>query len=53
MKIFVPITIAGFAIIVPINMTDNGLTLDDTTFLYSNMDRLTIANVRDKSNRFD
>ncbi|CAA3028296.1 CSC1 At4g02900 [Olea europaea subsp. europaea] len=51
LKIFVPIAILAFAILVPVNWT--GKTLDDIKDLtYSDIDKLSISNVPSGSKRF-
>ncbi|KAL4180901.1 hypothetical protein AMTRI_Chr12g268420 [Amborella trichopoda] len=50
LKIFVPIMILGFAIIVPVNWTDG--TLEHSNVTFSDIDKLSISNVGDGSKRF-
>ncbi|KAL8136921.1 hypothetical protein V2J09_002922 [Rumex salicifolius] len=51
LKIFIPITVLAWAILVPVNYTNNTLeTSKDST--HSNIDNLSIGNVPLRSNRF-
>ncbi|TMW93235.1 hypothetical protein EJD97_011998 [Solanum chilense] len=50
LKIFVPITLLAWAILVPVNWTNNTLTKSD--FTYSDIDKLSISNVPLGSLRF-
>ncbi|CAN4083741.1 unnamed protein product [Withania somnifera] len=50
LKIFVPITLLAWAILVPVNWTNNTLTKSD--FTYSDIDKLSISNVPLGSHRF-
>ncbi|XP_030451724.1 CSC1-like protein At4g02900 isoform X1 [Syzygium oleosum] len=51
LKIFVPITLLSFAVLVPVNWTGETLeTIKDVTF--SNIDKLSISNVKSGSERF-
>ncbi|CAN6481950.1 unnamed protein product [Victoria cruziana] len=51
LKIFVPLTVLTILVLVPINWTSG--TLDDTkNFTYSNIDKLSLANVSPGSKRF-
>ncbi|KAJ4981521.1 hypothetical protein NE237_032358 [Protea cynaroides] len=50
LKIFVPITFLAFAILVPVNWTDDALSNSKVTF--SNIDKLAISNIRTGSERF-
>ncbi|KAF9604699.1 hypothetical protein IFM89_009135 [Coptis chinensis] len=51
LKLFIPITILAFAVLVPVNWTGNTLErLDDLTF--SDIDKLSISNVGSGSERF-
>uniref|UniRef100_A0ACD5ZKV9 Uncharacterized protein n=1 Tax=Avena sativa TaxID=4498 RepID=A0ACD5ZKV9_AVESA len=50
LKIFVPITILAFAVLVPVNWTND--TLDTLTVVHSNIDNLSISNVPYGSKRF-
>lgn len=50
LKIFVPITLLSFAVLVPVNWTGETLeTIKDVTF--SNIDKLSISNVKSGSER--
>ncbi|XP_058095114.1 calcium permeable stress-gated cation channel 1-like [Magnolia sinica] len=50
LKIFVPITFFAFAILVPVNWTNR--TLEDSKVIFSDIDKLSISNIPDKSHRF-
>ncbi|CAA6671282.1 unnamed protein product [Spirodela intermedia] len=50
LKIFVPITFLGFAVLVPVNWTNN--TLEDSKLVFSSIDKLTISNIPEGSHRF-
>ncbi|KAM7256654.1 hypothetical protein ACFE04_012395 [Oxalis oulophora] len=51
LKIFVPLMVLGFGILVPVNWT--GKTLQSINHLtYNNIDKLSISNIPAKSNRF-
>ncbi|KAL7244254.1 hypothetical protein ACSBR1_016481 [Camellia fascicularis] len=50
LKIFVPITLLAWAILVPVNWTNSTLELAKVT--YSNIDKLSISNIPIGSNRF-
>lgn len=50
LKIFVPITLLAWAILVPVNWTNS--TLAKSNFTYSNIDKLSISNVPLGSLRF-
>ncbi|KAG9447631.1 hypothetical protein H6P81_013759 [Aristolochia fimbriata] len=50
LKIFVPITLLAFAVLVPVNWTDN--TLSKSNIVVSDIDKLTISNIQNKSPRF-
>eukprot|EP00850_Spirogloea_muscicola_P008191 SM000043S15819 [mRNA] locus=s43:323436:330226:+ [translate_table: standard] len=56
LKIFVPIAFAGLVVLVPINETDNflpelAIQNANSNFTYTNIDRLSVANVHDGSDR--
>ncbi|KAL8469074.1 hypothetical protein ACS0TY_032060 [Phlomoides rotata] len=51
LKIFVPITLLAWTIIVPVNWTNNTLATTDK-LVYSNIDKLSISNVPKGSPRF-
>ncbi|CAM6120738.1 unnamed protein product [Calypogeia fissa] len=57
LKIFLPIAGMGFTVLIPINVTDHNLVFTRTksqtssNFQYSEVDKLSIANVKDKSQR--
>ncbi|XXG90569.1 hypothetical protein AAC387_Pa12g2302 [Persea americana] len=50
LKVFVPITFLAFAILVPVNWTN--ATLEGSNVTFSNIDKLSISNVPNKSQRF-
>ncbi|PKU69799.1 calcium permeable stress-gated cation channel 1 [Dendrobium catenatum] len=50
LKIFVPIAFLGFAILVPVNYTNN--TLESMKVEYSDVDKLSISNIPKGSDRF-
>ncbi|VAH00607.1 unnamed protein product [Triticum turgidum subsp. durum] len=50
LKIFVPITILAFAVLVPVNWTND--TLDDLKVVHSDIDNLSISNIPHGSKRF-
>ncbi|XP_004289181.1 PREDICTED: calcium permeable stress-gated cation channel 1-like isoform X1 [Fragaria vesca subsp. vesca] len=50
LKIFVPITLLAFSVMVPVNWTNT--TLKKSNLVYSNLDQLSISNVPLGSNRF-
>ncbi|KAF7811200.1 calcium permeable stress-gated cation channel 1-like [Senna tora] len=53
LKIFVPIAFLAWAVLVPVNLTSNGLEIDQqTNVTSSDIDRLSISNVEEKSQRF-
>ncbi|KAM0933111.1 putative calcium-dependent channel, 7TM region phosphate [Dioscorea sansibarensis] len=53
LKIFIPITFLAFAVLVPVNWTNKTLELSNKTKLvYSNIDKLSISNVPEGSQRF-
>ncbi|XP_047320363.1 protein OSCA1-like [Impatiens glandulifera] len=54
LKIFVPITIFAWIILVPVNWTNDTLELDKLigNVTYSDIDKLSIANISPDSNRF-
>ncbi|KAL2611597.1 hypothetical protein R1flu_023289 [Riccia fluitans] len=54
LKIFIPLTVFGFIVLVPLNVTDNQLSIDMATkanFTYDALDTITIANIRLSSDR--
>lgn len=53
LKIFVPVTIIGFTLLIPLNVTDNYLSteIDVDTNEYTSVDKLTLANISEKSQR--
>ncbi|KAH0717060.1 hypothetical protein KY285_013091 [Solanum tuberosum] len=50
LKIFIPITLLAFAVLVPVNWTNN--TLKKSGLTYSNIDKISISNVPLGSERF-
>lgn len=50
LKIFVPVALLAFAILVPVNVTNQ--TLKNSKIVYSNIDTLSISNIPMKSHRF-
>ncbi|XP_010924075.1 calcium permeable stress-gated cation channel 1 isoform X1 [Elaeis guineensis] len=50
LKIFVPITILAFAVLVPVNWTNT--TLENSKVEYSDIDKLSISNIPNRSQRF-
>ncbi|XP_057441593.1 CSC1-like protein At3g21620 [Lotus japonicus] len=50
LKIFVPISLLAFSVMVPVNWTNN--TLERSNVEYSNIDKLSISNIPTGSNRF-
>ncbi|XP_020571249.1 calcium permeable stress-gated cation channel 1-like [Phalaenopsis equestris] len=50
LKIFVPIAFLGFAILVPVNYTND--TLETMKVEYSDIDKLSISNIPNRSDRF-
>ncbi|XP_020272404.1 CSC1-like protein At3g21620 isoform X2 [Asparagus officinalis] len=50
LKIFVPIAIAAFAVLVPVNWTND--TLEKSSIVYSDIDKLSISNIKIGSQRF-
>ncbi|KAJ6811092.1 calcium permeable stress-gated cation channel 1-like [Iris pallida] len=50
LKIFVPITLVAFAVLVPVNWTND--FLDKSTTVHSNIDKLSISNIPKGSERF-
>lgn len=50
LKVFVPITFLAFAILVPVNWTN--ATLEGSNVTFSNIDKLSISNVPNKSQRW-
>ncbi|KAJ8764645.1 hypothetical protein K2173_006727 [Erythroxylum novogranatense] len=50
LKIFVPISFLAFAVLVPVNWTNN--TLERSNLTYSDLDKLSISNIPLASNRF-
>ncbi|KAG8045065.1 hypothetical protein GUJ93_ZPchr0008g13787 [Zizania palustris] len=50
LKIFVPITLLAFSILVPVNWTNN--TLDNLKVQHSDIDKLSISNIPSGSKRF-
>ncbi|CAM8891043.1 unnamed protein product [Rhodiola kirilowii] len=50
LKIFAPITCIAFAVMVPVNWTNN--TLEHSKLTYSDIDKLSISNIPTGSNRF-
>ncbi|GAB2298914.1 Protein osca1 [Dionaea muscipula] len=51
LKIFVPITLLSFAVLVPVNFTNDTLA-SLSTLTYSDVDKLSISNIPDGSPRF-
>lgn len=51
LKIFIPITILAFSVLVPVNWT-NGTLNDSNNLQYSDIDKLSISNVPARSQRF-
>ncbi|KAJ8460465.1 hypothetical protein OPV22_033391 [Ensete ventricosum] len=51
LKIFIPITILAFSVLVPVNWT-NGTLNDSNNLQYSDIDKLSISNVPEQSQRF-
>eukprot|EP01018_Ginkgo_biloba_P026670 Gb_11287 [translate_table: standard] len=52
LKIFVPITILAFMVLVPVNLTDGTLETVKKGLVFSDIDKLSISNVKDGSERF-
>lgn len=50
LKIFVPITVAAFVVLVPVNWTNGYLT--KSTIVHSDIDKLSMSNIEDGSQRF-
>lgn len=50
LKIFVPLAIIAWCVLVPVNFTNQALELSNLTF--SNIDKLSISNIPLGSNRF-
>ncbi|CAH9081611.1 unnamed protein product [Cuscuta epithymum] len=50
LKIFVPIALLAFSVLVPVNWTNH--TLRDSKLTYNDIDKLSISNIPDKSLRF-
>ncbi|XP_072993436.1 calcium permeable stress-gated cation channel 1-like [Typha latifolia] len=50
LKIFFPIAILAFAVLVPVNWTND--TLETSKLVFSDIDKLSISNIPDGSNRF-
>uniref|UniRef100_A0A7N0TVZ5 Calcium permeable stress-gated cation channel 1 n=1 Tax=Kalanchoe fedtschenkoi TaxID=63787 RepID=A0A7N0TVZ5_KALFE len=50
LKIFAPITCLAFAVMVPVNWTNN--TLENSKLAYEDIDKLSISNIPNGSNRF-
>ncbi|XP_008799225.1 calcium permeable stress-gated cation channel 1-like [Phoenix dactylifera] len=50
LKIFVPIAILAFAVLVPVNWTNS--TLENSKVVYSDIDKLSISNIPNESQRF-
>lgn len=55
LKIFVPITLLAWAVLVPVNVTNNTLQLEErlSNVTSSDIDRLSISNIPEKSQRYD
>ncbi|KAL3682931.1 hypothetical protein R1sor_000953 [Riccia sorocarpa] len=54
LKIFIPLTVFGFIVLVPLNATDNQLAIESATksnFTYDSLDRLTFSNISVASDR--
>ena len=49
LKIFFPITIFAFAILFPVNLTND--TLENSKLVFSGIDKLSISNIPQESNR--
>lgn len=52
LKIFVPIAFLAWAMLVPINYTNNYLEIDVSNITFSNIDKLSISNIPPGSQRF-
>ncbi|EPS60017.1 hypothetical protein M569_14787, partial [Genlisea aurea] len=54
LKIFVPVTLLAWAVLVPVNWTNNTLEISQTNnkLQYSNIDKLSISNLPNGSHRF-
>ncbi|KAG5561321.1 hypothetical protein RHGRI_004372 [Rhododendron griersonianum] len=50
LKIFVPITLLAWAILVPVNWTNN--MLDGDNVIFSSIDKLSVSNIPQRSHRF-
>ncbi|XP_072967501.1 calcium permeable stress-gated cation channel 1-like isoform X2 [Typha angustifolia] len=50
LKIFFPIAILAFAVLIPVNWTND--TLETSKLVFSDIDKLSISNIPDGSNRF-
>lgn len=54
LKVFFPLMVWGFVVLIPVNTTDNELASyqsHESNVTYTNVDRLSIANVHDLSER--
>ena len=52
LKIFVPIAFLAFAVMVPVNWTNGTLELQHSTLDYSDIDKLSISNIPNRSPRY-
>ncbi|KAK4788628.1 hypothetical protein SAY86_019947 [Trapa natans] len=52
LKIFIPITIVALFILIPVNVSDGTLSFLKKDLVMSDIDKLSISNVRPKSSRF-
>ncbi|KAF7849680.1 hypothetical protein BT93_L0397 [Corymbia citriodora subsp. variegata] len=52
LKIFVPITVVALLILIPVNVSDGTLSFLKRDLVTSNIDKLSISNVRPQSTRF-
>ena len=51
LKIFIPIAMAAFSIMVPVNWTNH--TLEQSDLTYSDIDKLSISNIPVGSDRYE
>ncbi|KAJ7550515.1 hypothetical protein O6H91_07G104400 [Diphasiastrum complanatum] len=51
LKIFLPLMILGFAVLVPVNVTDNYLVSSASQVISTNIDKISMANVKNGSQR--
>ncbi|KAJ7528565.1 hypothetical protein O6H91_15G008300 [Diphasiastrum complanatum] len=51
LKIFMPLMLLGFMVLIPVNVTDNNLSKMSHQIYYTNVDKISIANVQSGSQR--